>query len=58
MDNAHQALDLLRNKLTATDLAKLSEAERRQFAELCNHWEVLAQPEPRRQRQTSCRYGA
>ena len=46
-DLAHQALDILRNRLTIGDLDRLSEAERRQFVEILHHWAVLAQPEPR-----------
>jgi len=44
MNPAQQALDLLRNKVTAANVAALSDQERRQLESICLHWAALIQP--------------
>lgn len=44
MNPAQQALDLLRNKVSAADVAALGEQERRQLESICLHWAALIQP--------------
>lgn len=44
MNPAQQALDLLRNKVTAADVAALNNQERRQLESICLHWAALIQP--------------
>ena len=44
MNPAKQALDLLRNQKTLTDLATMTPTERQQFAAILNHWLQMTQP--------------
>lgn len=53
MNTAQQALELLRNKMTAAELDDLSEEQRQQFAEICHHWSMLASPANKQSRKIS-----
>lgn len=44
MNPAKQAIELLRNKVTAVDVAALGDQERQQLESICLHWAALIQP--------------
>jgi hypothetical protein len=42
MNNAHQALDVLRNKMSGDELRSLSAEQLKQFESICRHWAEMA----------------
>lgn len=44
MNPAQQALDLLYNRVRLADVEAMTDAERRQFAEILHHWLLLSKP--------------